>query len=261
MNHILREADDVYSAFGDHWADVYDEYADTHNFPVENAKAVAFLAELVRDGTALELGCGNGHIALPLAEAGPQVHGLDNSARMLDLLEEKNHQRLVQTHHGDMANFDLDRQFDLVYCINNSFAHLLFVDRQLACLHSVMRAVRDDGRFVLHLNMPNTTDFVGSGVYGNQRTTVVYVDEHRAIVRFTRHDQNNQMYVMQDLWMNRGEVRTLPSKLRYVYPSELELLTRIVGLELVERWEDWERRPFDTSSVRHMSVYRKRRPS
>lgn len=255
----IREGDDVYTAFGDHWADVYDEYADTHHYPVENARAVAFLAELVGGGTALELGCGNGHIALPLAEAGPEVHGLDNSTRMLSLLEERNGQRLVRTHHGDMADFDLGKRFDLVYCVNNSFTHMLSVDSQLACLRSVARALNDDGNFVIHMNVPNTTDFVGSGVYGNQRTTVVYLDEHRAMVRLTRHDRNNQMYVMQDLWMNRGKVRTLPSKLRYVYPSELELLTRIVGLELVERWGDWERRPFDTSSGRHMSVYRKHR--
>ncbi|MER9895773.1 class I SAM-dependent methyltransferase [Mesorhizobium sp. M0119] len=260
MNDILKECDDVYREFGDHWADVYDEYVDTLNVSVENARAVAFLAELVGRGTALELGCGNGHVALPLAEAGPQVHGLDNSTRMLALLEERNDKRLVQTHHGDMANFDLGKRFDLVYCVNNSFTHMLSVDDQLACLHSVVRAMDDDSNFVIHLNLPNTTDFVGSGVYGNQRTTVVHVDGHRAMVRFTRHDRNNQMYVMQDLWMNRGEVRTLPCKLRYVYPSELELLTRIVGLELVERWEDWERRPFDTSSGRHMSVYRKRSP-
>ncbi|MER9158373.1 class I SAM-dependent methyltransferase [Mesorhizobium sp. M0778] len=259
MTNVPQEEDDVYRAFGDHWADVYDEYADTHNFPTENAKAVAFLAELAGEGTALELGCGNGHIALPLAEAGPQVHGLDNSTRMLASLEERNDQRLVRTHHGDMANFDLGKRFDLVYCVNNSFTHMLSVDSQLACLHAVVRAMEDGGKFVIHLNLPNTTEFVGSGVYGNQRTTVVYVDEYRAMVRFTRHDPNNQMYIMQDLWINRGGLRTLPTKLRYVYPSELELLTRIVGLELVERWGDWERRPFDTSSMRHMSVYRKRR--
>ncbi|MER8453835.1 class I SAM-dependent methyltransferase [Mesorhizobium sp. M1428] len=260
MDNVRRESDDVYTDFGDHWGDVYDDCADALNKTVETAKAVAFLAGLVGGGTALELGCGNGHITLPLAKAGPQVHGLDNSTCMLSLLEEKDDQQLVKTHHADMVNFDLDKRFDLIYCVNNSFTHMLSADRQLGCLQSAMNALDDGGHFVIHLSYPNTNDFTGVGKYGDQRTTVFHVDEHRTLVRFTRHDRHNQLFISQDLWITPGGIRTLPTKLRYVYPSELELLTRFVGLELVERWGDWERRPVDTSSWSHVSVYRKRRP-
>ncbi|MER9745507.1 MULTISPECIES: class I SAM-dependent methyltransferase [unclassified Mesorhizobium] len=256
MNNVQRENDDAYTDFGVYWSDVYDEYAEL-NKTAETAKAVAFLAGLVGGGAALELGCGNGHIALPLAKVGPQVHGLDNSARMLSLLEKKNGQRLVQTYHGDMVNFDIGKRFDLVYCVNNSFTHMLSVDMQLACLKSAKNALADNGCFVIHLNYPNTTDFTGTGKYGDQRTTVFHVDEDRTLVRFTRHNRNEQLFVSQDLWITPRGVRTLPTKLRYVYPSELELLTRFVGFELVERWGDWERRPVDTSSWSHVSVYRK----
>lgn len=252
-----RESDDVYAAFGDHWGDVYDEYAGVLNKSAETVKAVEFLSALVGGGTALELGCGNGHIALPLAEAGPHVHGLDNSARMLSLLEEKNNCRLVSTHHGDMSDFNLGKKFDLVYCINDSYTHMLSLEAQLSCLASVVNSMEDDGHFVVHLSYPNTTDLPGVGIHGDQRTTVVHVDGHRTMIRFTRHDRNNQLFTLQDLWVTPAGMRTLPSKLRYVYPSELALLTRIVGLELVERWSDWERRPFDTSSLRHVSVYQK----
>ncbi|RUX33591.1 class I SAM-dependent methyltransferase, partial [Mesorhizobium sp. M4A.F.Ca.ET.050.02.1.1] len=68
---------DVYTDYGEIWSDVYDEYADAFNKPVENALAVSFLKSYVKNGTALELGVGNGHVALPLAETGASVHGLD----------------------------------------------------------------------------------------------------------------------------------------------------------------------------------------
>ncbi|WP_352610334.1 class I SAM-dependent methyltransferase [Mesorhizobium opportunistum] len=227
------------------------------NKSAETAKAVAFLTALVGRGTALELGCGNGHIALPLAEEGPHVHGLDNSTRMLSLLAEKDKHRSVSTHLGDMSTFNLGRRFDLVYCVNDSYTHMLSVEDQLSCLHSVVSSLEDNGHFVIHLSYPNTSDLPGIGVHGDQRTTVVHVDGRRTMVRFARHDRNNQIFTLQDLWITPQGMRTLPSKLRYVYPSELALLTRIVGLELVERWSDWERRRFDASSLRHVSVYRK----
>ncbi|WP_198028812.1 class I SAM-dependent methyltransferase [Mesorhizobium sp. WSM3626] len=257
MNNVQRENDDTYPDFGLYWGDAYDEYADAQNKTAETTKAVVFLAGLVGGGTALELGCGNGHIALPLGKAGMQIHGLDSSTRMLSLLDQKNDPHLVQTHHGDMANFDFGMRFDLIYCVNNSFTHLLSVERQLSCLRSVTNALEDDGHFVIHLNYPNTTDFTGKGMQADQRTTVFHVDEHRTLVRFTKHDRNDQIFISQDLWITPEGVRTLPTKLRYVYPSELELLTRFVGLGLVERWGDWERRPVDTSSWSHVSVFRK----
>ncbi|WP_167693621.1 class I SAM-dependent methyltransferase [Sinorhizobium meliloti] len=248
---------DAYSAYGEIWSDVYDEYAQVLNKAVEIDRAVSFLAPFTSDGTALELGVGNGHIALPLSGRGASVHGLDNSEKMLASLSAKGGGDAITTHLGDMAQFDLGMQFDLVYCINNSFSHMVTVEQQLGCLASIEKSLRPNGRFVIHLNYPYTADFSGSGIYGDQRTTVMHVDERRAMVRFARHDRNQQLFISQDLWITPAGTRTMPLKMRYFYPTELDLLARFSGLELLERHGDWQKRPFDNASWRYMSVFRK----
>ncbi|RWN57878.1 MAG: class I SAM-dependent methyltransferase [Mesorhizobium sp.] len=250
---------DAYTAYGEIWSDVYDEYAEALNKPVENARAVSFLAPFAKNGTALELGVGNGHIALPLSETGASVHGIDNSERMLASLRAKSGGDSVTTHLGDMAEFDLGTQYDLVYCINSTFSLMVTVGQQIGCFASVARSLKPNGRLVIDLYYPYTADFSDAGVYNDQRSTVVHIDEQRAMVRFARHDRNNQLFVSQDLCITPAGTRTIPLKMRYVYPSELDLLAKISGLELLERYGDWQRRPFDNTSRQYMSVFRKMR--
>ncbi|PST20757.1 class I SAM-dependent methyltransferase [Mesorhizobium plurifarium] len=248
---------DAYRAYGEIWSDIYDEYAEALKKSVETDRAVSFLAPLAKGGTALDLGVGHGHIALPLSKTGASVHGLDNSEKMLASLRASSGGDAITSHLGDMAQFDLGTQFDLVYCINNTFSHMVTVEQQLGCLASIVKSLRPNGRFVIHLNYPYTADFSGAGIYGDQRTTVIHIDERRAMVRFARHDRNQQLVISQDLWITPTESRTMPIKVRYFYPTELDLLARISGLELLERYGDWQRRPFDNASWRYMSVFRK----
>ncbi|CAN7148212.1 class I SAM-dependent methyltransferase [Mesorhizobium amorphae] len=248
---------DAYTAYGEIWGDVYDEYVEALNESVENARAVKFLTPFARNGTTLELGVGNGHIALPLSATGASVHGLDNSQRMLASLRAKAGGDLVTTHLGDMAEFDLGTQYDLVYCVNSTFSLMVTVGQQIGCFESVAKSLKPDGRFVVHLYYPDTENFSGAGFYGDQRTTVIHIDERRAMVRFTRHDRPRQLFVSQDLWITPAGSRTMPIKMRYVYPTELDLLAKISGLELLERYGDWHRRPFDNASWQYMSVFRK----
>ncbi|MCV3244061.1 SAM-dependent methyltransferase [Mesorhizobium robiniae] len=248
---------DAYTAHGEIWSDIYDEYTEALNVSVENARAVSFLAPFAKNGTALELGVGNGHIALPLSETGASVHGLDNSERMLAALRAKSSGDAVTTHLGDMAEFDLGTQYDLVYCISNTFSLLATVEQQLGCFESVVKSLKPRGRFVVHLNYPYTSNISDDGIRTDQRTTVMHIDERSAIVRFTKHDRNQQLFISQDLWITPAGSRTLPLKIRYVYPTELDLLAKISGLELLERYGDWQRRPFDNTSWRYTSVFRK----
>ncbi|MDX8529144.1 class I SAM-dependent methyltransferase [Mesorhizobium sp. MSK_1335] len=251
-----EQVKDAYTAYGEIWSDIYDEFAEAMNMPVENARAVSFLAPFAKDGTALELGVGNGHIALPLSETGALVHGLDNSESMLSALRAKSGGDSVRTHLGDMAEFDLGTKYDLVYCINNTFSLLVTVDQQISCFRSVVNSLKEHGRFVVHLHYPYTAEFSDVGL-GRQTTTVRHIDERRLMVRFSKHDRNNQLFISQDLWIAPKATRTMPIKLRYVYPSELDLLAKFSGLELVERYGDWERRPFDNGCWQHRSVFRK----
>ncbi|MFK0692871.1 class I SAM-dependent DNA methyltransferase [Mesorhizobium sp. IMUNJ 23033] len=252
------EVTDAYTAYGEIWSDVYDEYMEAVSGSVQNPCVVSFLAPLAKDGTALELGVGNGHIALPLSETGASVHGLDNSESMLASLRAKDAGGSVTTHLGDMTEFDLGTQYDLVYCVNNTFSLMATLDQQISCFDSVAKSLKPDGLFVVHLYYPYTADFSGSGVYGDQRTTVIHVDEQRMMVRFARHDRNNQLFISQDLWITPAGNRTMPLKMRYVYPTELDLLAKISGLELLQRYEDWKRGPFDNASGQYISVLRKK---
>ncbi|MER9683187.1 class I SAM-dependent methyltransferase [Mesorhizobium sp. M0115] len=251
------QMNDAYTAYGEIWGDVYDEYVEALNESVENARAVSFLAPIASNGTALELGVGTGHIALPLSETGASVHGLDNSAKMLASLRAKNGGDSVTTHLGDMAEFDLGTQYDLVYCMNSTFSLMVTVGQQISCFGSVAKSLKPDGRFAVHLYYPYTADFSGAGVYGDQRTTVLHVDEQRTMVRFARHDRNQQLFISQNLWLTPAGSRTMPLKMRYVYPTELDLLAKISGLELIERYGDWQRGPFENASWQYMSVFRK----
>lgn len=248
---------DLYTQYGEIWNDVYDEYAEVLNKSAENAHAVGFLKSYLKNGIALELGVGNGHIALPLAETGASVHGLDNSERMLASLHARKGSGSVTTHFGDMAMFDLGIQYDLIYCVNSTFSLMATAEQQISCFESIVNALRPDGRVVLDLYYPYTADFSPSGVYGDQRTTVLHTDERRVMVRFARHDRNRQLFISQDLLITASGNKLMPLKMRYVYPTELDLLARISGLELIERYEDWLRRPFENASRQYMSVFRK----
>ncbi|WP_037434666.1 class I SAM-dependent DNA methyltransferase [Sinorhizobium fredii] len=248
---------DAYTAYGDIWSDVYDEYAEALNESANYERAVNFLVPFAKNGSALELGVGNGHIALPLSKRRVSVHGLDNSEKMLASLRAANGGDSIAIHLGDMAQFELGKQYDLVYCVNSTFSLMVTVEQQLGCFESVVKSLKPSGCFVVHLYYPYTADFSGAGVYGHQRTTVIHVDERRTMVRFTRHDRNQQHFISQDLWITPAGTRTMPLKMRYVFPTELDLLAKISGLELLDRYGDWQRCAFDNESSEYISVYRK----
>ncbi|TCN27031.1 class I SAM-dependent methyltransferase [Sinorhizobium americanum] len=256
MNDPVEERD-AYTAYGEIWSDIYDEYGEALNKSIQIERAVRFLAPFAENGTALELGVGNGHFALPLSQTGASVHGLDNSESMLASLRAKEGGQSITAHLGDMAEFDLGTRYDLVYCVGNTFSLMLTVEQQLSFLKSTAKALKPNGHFVVDLSYPYTADFGGEGIQRDQRTTVIHVDERRAMVRFARHDRNQQYFISLDFWITPAGSRTMPLKMRYVYPTELDLLARISGLELLERHGDWQRRPFDNRSSRYMSVFRK----
>ncbi|MFC0804778.1 class I SAM-dependent methyltransferase [Ensifer sp. P24N7] len=254
MKGHVRE---YHNAYGEIWSNVYDEYAEAFNKSVENERIVSFLEPFVKNGSALELGVGNGHIAVPLAKRGASVHGLDNSEAMLTSLRMKDEAGSVTTQLGDMAEFDLGSPYDLVYCVNSTFSLLVTLEQQISCFDSVAKALKPNGRFVVHSYYPFTADFSDAGVYGDQRTTVMHIDERRAMVRFARHDRNRQLFISQDLCITPAGNRTIPLTMRYVYPTELDLLAKISGLQLFERYGDWQKRQFENASRQYISVFRK----
>jgi SAM-dependent methyltransferase len=233
------------STYGDAWAGDYDRWADTHvSFPGE----VDYLAALARGGRALELAVGSGRVAIPLAERGVEVVGIDASERMLALLHEKSDR--VETVLGEMADAAAEGEFDLVYVVFNTIFALLTQDEQVRCFANVARRLKPDGVFVVEAFVFDPTRF-----QHGQRVQATDVDEDAIAFDLAKLDPVAQTVTVQKIVVAGGAVRTLPIKLRYAWPSELDLMARLAGLRLRERYEDFERRPFTAASASHVSVY------
>lgn len=234
------------STYGDRWAEIYDETAPAL------AGEVELLAELAGPGPVLELGVGTGRVAIPLAERGLEVHGLDPSAGMLGRLREKSD--LVQLHGGVMNDFTLGRTFRLVYVVFSTIFGPPAQEEQVATFRCVARHLDPDGAFVVHAFVPDLARFDRG-----QRAGVVDVALDRVALEATRIDRARQLLTGQRIVLSEEGTRLYPVTIRYAYPPELDLMARLAGLRLRDRWADFQRAPYDSSSQNHVSVYAKER--
>jgi len=234
------------TTYGDSWAGVYDEWVDAH---LASPGEVEFLAELAGSGgRALELGVGSGRVAIPLAERGVEVVGIDASERMLALLQAKTDR--IATIRGEMADVAAAGEFDLVYVVFNTFFAMLTQDEQVRCFANVAPRLRPAGAFVIQAFVFDSTTF-----QRGQRVQATDVDTGAIAFDVAKHDPVGQTVSVQKIVLTDGAIRTLPIRLRYAWPSELDLMARLAGLRLRERYEDFGRRPFTAASASHVSVY------
>jgi SAM-dependent methyltransferase len=244
---------DAYEArtYGDLIADRYDDwYSDTHEHLGDVSATVAFLKELAGDGPALELGIGTGRVALPLQEAGVEVHGIDASEAMVARLRGKPGGERIPVTFVDFRDFSLDDRFRLVYVPFNTLFALLTQEDQISCFRAVGRHLTDDGSFVIEAFVPDLTRY-DSG----QRVAAIDVGSDEVRLDVTSHDPAEQTTVTQHLVVREEGIRMYPVRIRYAYPSELDLMARLVGMRLRERWADWNRAPFAANADKHISVY------
>ncbi len=233
------------STYGDAWAADYDAWVEAH---WSSSGDVDFLAGLARGGRALELGIGTGRVAIPLAERGVEVVGIDASERMLALLHAKTDR--IATIAGEMVDVAADGEFDLVYVVFNTFFALLTQDDQVRCFANVARRLKPGGVFAIQAFVLDLSRFLHG-----QRVQATDVDAGALAFDVAKLDPVAQTIAAQKILISDGTVRTLPVHLRYAWPSELDLMARLAGLRLRERYEDFERRPFTARSAAHVSVY------
>jgi SAM-dependent methyltransferase len=247
------------SRYGDAFADVYDDWYDDA-FDTEGA--VTTLTRLAGPGPVLELGVGTGRLALPLAEAGLTVVGLDASARMFEKLAAKPGAERVRTVRADMADVgaaimaaDGNRipraGYRLVFCAYNTFLNLDTEDAQRRCLSGCAELLAPDGALVVEAYVPAAPEDV-------PRTSldVARVTTDAVVLTATEHDPVNQVVTGQHMEMRDGEVRLRPWRVRYLTPEQLDAMAADAGLALGERSQDWRGTPFDDDSDTHVSVYR-----
>jgi methyltransferase family protein len=230
-------------------AAIYDSYVD----PAVGAttdSAVDFLSGLVGTGRALELGVGTGRIALPLMHRGAQVHGMDASAAMLDRLRAKPGGGHIHLTAGDFADVPVEGEFDLVYVVFNTFFALLEQESQIRCFQRVSEHLADNGVFVIEAFVPDPTLYDRG-----QRVSAVRVEVDRVQLDASRIDTVTQRVTSQHILIGADGIALLPVELRYAWPSELDLMARLAGLGLRDRYAGWQREPFTATSPNHVSVY------
>jgi SAM-dependent methyltransferase len=235
------------ATYGDRIADVYDSlYGDA----LDTESAVETLAELARGGPVLELAIGTGRLALPLAERGLEVHGVDASERMVEKLRAKPGGEAIRVTIGDFADVPVEGSYRLVFVAFNTLFALLTQEDQLRCFANVAHHLTDDGAFVVEAFFPDLARFDRG-----QRTQATWVDENRVMLDASRHSAVEQRVDSQHVVITEEGTKLYPVSIRYAFPSELDLMARLAGLHLRERWGSWKREPFTAESGRHVSVY------
>ncbi len=240
----MEEYDDT--TYGQRIFEVYDEL-----YSEFDSESIKLLTDLAGDGPALELGIGTGRIALPLLENGINVQGIDASEAMLSRLRSKKGGNEIDVLIGSFADFEIGRQFRLIYVAFNTFFALLTQEEQVQCFQSVSEHLSPDGVFVIEAFVPDMGRFDAA----HQTVRAVSVSESLVQLDVSQHDPVNQQVISQHVQLTGEGNRLYPVKLRYAWPSELDLMAKIANLRLRHRWSSWSQGQFTRDSIKHISVY------
>jgi hypothetical protein len=236
--------------FGERVAPRYDGVAADHFAPEVLDPAVDFLAALAGDGAALEFAVGTGRVALPLAARGVPVHGIDLSEAMVAQLRAKPGSDRVPVTVGDIASTRVDGSFRLVYLVFNTIPNLTSQDEQVACFANAAAHLEPGGCFVIEVGVPSLRRLPPGETIRAATTDPRKLD-------FDVFDCATQSLVSHHYAYVDGQLQDFPVPFRYVWPGELDLMARLAGMSLLERWSDWHRSPFTHESEKHVSVWRK----
>lgn len=236
--------------FGERVAARYDEWLGEWGDPERVGATVDFLAQLAGDGAALELGIGTGRIALPLAARGVHVHGIDLSEAMVARLRAKPGGDAIPVTIGDFATTRVDGSFSLAYVVFNTIENLTTQDEQVACFENAAAHLEPGGCFVVEVGLPDLQRLP----FGERFRPFHVGEKHLGIDEYDVASQGlvSHHYLLRD---GDAELRSIP--FRYVWPAELDLMARIAGMRLRERWSGWRREPFTRESTSHVSVWEK----
>ena len=212
--------------------------------------AVDLLADLADGGAALEFGVGTGRLAIPLNQRGVRVHGIELSPAMVAALRAKPGGQHVEMTIGDFATANVDATFRLVYLVRNTITNLTTQDEQVECFRNAAAHLQTGGSFVIENYIPALQRLPPG------ETSVVFVSTPTHI-GVEEYDIAKQVAVSRHHWVVDGQLRTFSSPHRYLWPSELDLMARLAGLTLRDRWAGWNREPFTSESRSHVSVWQK----
>jgi cyclopropane fatty-acyl-phospholipid synthase-like methyltransferase len=246
----MMENYDPLMSYGEDIAEVYDAEPDAGQRE-ETEASVSFLEQLAGGGPALELAIGTGRVALPLAARGVRVDGIDFSAPMVAKLRAKPGGDQLAVTIGNFADVPVQGSYRLIFLVFNTLFNLLTQDEQVRCFENVAAHLTEDGSFVVEAFVPTFLTRLRDDQYVNAEALAV----NEVWLDVGRHDPVTQRLEESHMVLSREGVRVYPIITRYAWPSELDLMARIAGLRLKERWGGWNREPFTSTSSRHVSVY------
>ncbi len=236
--------------FGERVAQRYDESsADMFQSAVVDP-VVDLLADLAGHGAALELGIGTGRIALPLARRGIRVHGIDLSEAMVARLRAKPGAQQIGVTIGDFATTTVEGRFTVAYLVFNTIMNLTTQDGQIACFQNVAAHLEPGGCFVIEVMVPALQRLPPG-------ETVRAFNLSATRLGFDEYDVASQGLISHHYTVVDGDLEVYSPPFRYVWPSELDLMARLAGMTLRERWSGWKREPFTSDSTKHVSVWEK----
>ncbi len=231
--------------YGQRIAEIYDElYSDY------DPAAIELLAELAGHGPALELGIGTGRIALPLHKRGIAVQGIDASEAMVSNLRAKPRGNEIEVQMGSFAEFRLDTRFHLIYVVFNTFFNLQTPEEQIRCFRAAKEHLAPNGVFLIEAFVPDLCRFTD-----HQTVRTIRVTNQAVNIEVSQVDPVAQQVTTKHVILSEDGVRLFPVRLRYAWPSELDLMAQISGLSLRHRWGSWFREVFAKDSRTHISVY------
>lgn len=208
------------------------------------------LAELAAGGAALEFAIGTGRVAVPLAERGVPVTGIELSRPMVDQLRTKADEATIPVIVGDMATARAPGRFSLVYLVYNTIGNLLSQAEQVACFRNAARHLLPGGWFVIELWVPELRKLPPG-----QTATVWHTEP--GYIALDTYDVLRQHLVSHHFRFDEtGQARLFRTPHRYIWPAELDLMAQLAGFELESRHADWTGGEFTAESRSHVSVYR-----
>lgn len=209
-----------------------------------------FLAGLAGKGRALEFAIGTGRVGLPLSRRGVPVAGIELSPHMAEQLRAKPGAEAIDVTIGDMTSTRVDGTFALVYLVYNTIGNVTTQDAQVEVFCNAAAHLEPGGCFVVEVGVPQLRRLPPG-----ESALVFTLSPTR--IGFDEYDIAQQLGVSHHIWFRDGETKRFSMPWRFAWPAELDLMARIAGMRLRERWQDWERTPFTDESENHVSVWEK----
>jgi hypothetical protein len=211
----------------------------------EETAIVAVLRDLAADGPALELAVVDGRIAIPLAQTGVEVAGIDK-------IRSHPHGEAINASVADISSFTLDRRYSLIYCVANSLFNVTTQDGQLSCFERVAEHLAPGGVFLIHSSYtPRWFEGLRHGQYLEAR----HLELRSTRLQALRVDPTDQLVYQQDMWLSKQGISLIPMVHRYASLAELDLMARNAGLKRRDAWGGWTRDPYGADSMMCLATY------